>query len=163
MADEMYAFLDLKGIKGGSVDTQFKEHIELHSLQWGVTNSGGFQNGTGGSKHRGTVHELTCSKIMCQASPTLMQFCTTGDHITEGKLSLCWQSGDTKKAYYEVNLKHIRVTSYHMAGSGGAMHPSESLSLQFAEMEVTHTPQANEGTADGGIRFAWDLQKNEKK
>ncbi len=162
MADEMYAFLDLKGIKGGSVDEKFKDHIELHSVSWGVTNAGGFDHGTGGSKHKGTIHELSISKIMCKASPTLMQYCTTGDHITEGKLSLCWQSGDDKKPYYEVNLKHVRVTSYHMAGSGGAMHPSESLSLQFAEMECTHTPQANEGTADGAVRFGYNLQEHKK-
>jgi type VI secretion system secreted protein Hcp len=162
MADEMYAFLDLKGIKGGALDAQFTDHIELQSVSWGVTNPGGFDNGSGGSKHAGTVHELSLSKIMCRASPTLMQYCTTGDHITEGKLSLCWQSGDDKKPYYEVNLKKIRVTSYHMASSGGANHPSESLSLQFVEMEVTHTPQSNEGSADGAVRFGYDTQKKQK-
>jgi type VI secretion system secreted protein Hcp len=162
MADEMYAFLDLEGIKGSSLDSDFKDQIPLQSMSWGVTNHGNFGHGSGGSKHRGQIHELSISKIMCKASPTLMQFCTTGDHISEGKLSLCWQSGDTKKAYYEVNLKKIRVTSHQMAGGSGAQHPMESISLQFAIMESTYTPQDNEGSAEGGVRFGWDLQKNEK-
>jgi type VI secretion system secreted protein Hcp len=162
MAEEMYAFLDLKGIKGSAEDSGFKEQIPLQSVSWGVTNHGNFQHGKGGSNHRGTIHEISISKIMCQATPTIMQFCTTGDHIETGKLSLCWLSGDTKKAYFEVNLKHVRITSYQMAGSGGAMHPMESMSLQFVETEVTHTPQSNEGSAEGGVRFAWNLQKNEK-
>jgi type VI secretion system secreted protein Hcp len=162
MAEEMYAFLDLKGIKGASVEGGFEDQIPLQSVSWGVTNHGNFHHGKGGSTHRGTIHEIACSKIMCQATPTLMQYCTTGDHIEEGTLSLCWLSGDTKKAYFKVNLKHVRLTSYQMAGSGGAMHPMESISLQFVETEVTHTPQSNEGSADGGVRFAWNLQTNEK-
>jgi type VI secretion system secreted protein Hcp len=160
MADEMYAFLDLEGIKGSAEDADFKEQIPLQSVSWGVTNHGNFHHGKGGSTHTGTIHEISISKIMCQATPTIMQFCTTGDHIAKGKLSLCWQSGDTKKAYFEVNLKHILITSYQMAGSGGAMHPMESISLQFVETEVTHTPQSNEGSAEGGVRFAWNLQTN---
>ena len=160
MADEMYAFLDLKGVKGSATDSDFKDQIPLQSLSWGVTNHGNFHHGKGGSTHTGTIHEISISKIMCQATPTIMQFCTTGDHIEKGKLSLCWQSGDTKKAYFEVNLKHILITSYQMAGSGGAMHPMESISLQFVETEVTHTPQSNEGSAEGGVRFAWNLQTN---
>jgi type VI protein secretion system component Hcp len=49
-----------------------------------------------------------------------------------------------------------------MAGGSGAQHPMESISLQFAIMESTYTPQDNEGSAEGGVRFGWDLQKNEK-
>jgi type VI secretion system secreted protein Hcp len=162
MADEMYAFLDLKGVKGSAMDPDFKDQIPLQSVSWGVTNHGNFGHGSGGSKHHGQIHEISISKIMCRATPTIMQFCTSGEHIAEGKLSLCWLSGDTKKAYFEVNLKHIRITSYQMAGSGGAMHPMESMSLQFVETEVFHNPQSNEGSAEGGVRFAWNLQENRK-
>jgi type VI secretion system secreted protein Hcp len=160
--DQMYAFLDLDGIQGSAQDSDFEDQIPLRSVSWGATNHGGFEHGTGGSKHRGQIHELSISKIMCRATPTLMQYCTTGDHIEEGTLSLCWQSGDTKKAYYQVKFKKIRVTAYQMAGGSGAEHPMESLSLQFAEMEKTYTPQDNSGSAEGGVRFAWNLQKNEK-
>jgi type VI secretion system secreted protein Hcp len=162
MADEMYAFLDLKGIKGNSTDSDFTDQIPLQSMSWGVTNHGNFGHGTGGSKHRGQIHEISISKIMCRASPTLMQYCTTGEHIDEGTLSLCWQSGDTKKPYYQVKLQKIRVTSHQIAGSGGAQHPMESVSLQFAIMQSTYTPQDNEGSAEGGVDFGWDLQKNVK-
>jgi type VI secretion system secreted protein Hcp len=162
MADEFYCFLDLDGIEGSATDSDYEDTIPVHSYSWGVTNHGNFGHGPGGSKHRGQIHEINISKIMCKASPTLMQYCTTGDHISEGTLSLCWQSGDTKKAYYEVKMKHIRLTSHQQAGSGGAQHPMESLSLQFVEMESTYTPQDNEGSAGGGVRFAWNLQKNEK-
>ncbi len=97
MADEMYAFLDLDGIKGSALDSDFKD-----------------------------------------------------------------QSGDTKKAYYEVKLKNIRVTSHQIAGHGGAQHPMESISLQFAEMHTTYNPQDNEGSAGGGVEFGWNLQENKK-
>jgi type VI secretion system secreted protein Hcp len=162
MADEMYAFLDLKGVTGSSLDADFKNQIPIQSLSWGVTNHSNFGDGSGGSKHRGHIHELHISKIMCKATPTLMQFCTMGDHISEGTLSLCWQSGDTKKAYYEVKLKNIMVCSHQMAGSGGAQHPMESITLRFAQMHSTYNPQDNEGSAGGGIEFGWDLQENKK-
>jgi type VI secretion system secreted protein Hcp len=162
MADEMYAFLDLNGVKGSALDSDFKDQIPLQSVSWGVVNHSDFGHGSGGSKHRGHIQELQITKIMCKATPTLMQFCTMGDHISEGKLSLCWQSGDTKKAYYEVKLKNIMVTSHHMSGSGGAQHPMESVSFRFAIMHSTYNPQDNEGNAEGGIEFGWDLQKQEK-
>jgi type VI secretion system secreted protein Hcp len=162
MADEIYAFLELDGIKGGATDSDFKDHIALHHFSWGVTNHGNFDHSTGGSKHRGQIHDISVSKIMCPGTNTLMQYCTTGDHIAEGTLRLCWQSGDTKKAYYEVKLKKIRVTSHQIATSGGSQHPMETITLHFVEMESTYTPQSNEGSAEGGVRFAWNLQENKK-
>jgi len=162
MADEMYAFLDLKGVKGSSLDSDFKDQIPLQSVSWGVTNHGNFGHGSGGSKHHGQIHELSISKIMCRATPTLMQYCTMGDHIPEGTLSLCWQSGDTKKAYYEVKMKKIRVTSHQMAGGGGAQHPMESISLQFAVMHSTYNPQDNEGNVESGVEFGYNLQEHKK-
>ena len=157
-----YAFLHLEGIEGSATDSEYENHIPLHHASWGVVNHGNFGHGTGGSTHRGQLSELTISKHMCKATPTLFQYCTTGDHISEGTLNLTWQSGDTKKAYLTQKMTNVRVTSVQISASGDAQHPIESITLQFVEMEKTYTPQDNEGSAGGGVRFGWNSQTAQK-
>jgi|SRR5690348_13023812 len=156
-----YAFLHLDGIEGSATDSEYEKHLPIHHASWGVVNHGNFGHGTGGSTHRGQISELTISKVMCKATPTLFQHCTTGKHIAEGTLHLTWQSGDTKKSYLTKKMKHILVTSHQISASGDAQHPIESLTLQFVEMEKTYIPQDNEGSAGGGVRFGYNLQKQQ--
>ena len=162
MAD-IYAFLELEGIKGEAQDSQYSEHIELQSFSWGATNNSSYSSGTGGNIGKGHIHDISFSKYMCKASPELMKRVVSGKAIPSGKLSLCKLSGEKdgdKIAYYEVELENIVLTSYQVAASGGAQLPMESGTLHFVVTKPKYRPQKNEGSADGGLGFGWDLQKN---
>jgi type VI protein secretion system component Hcp len=53
------------------------------------------------------------------------------------------------------------VTSLSQSGSGGSTDPMmESLSLNFAGVEMDYTQQSNTGDAMGKTHFGRDIQKN---
>jgi type VI secretion system secreted protein Hcp len=162
MAD-VYAFLELKDIPGEAQDSKYKDKIELQSFSWGATNNSSYANGTGGNIGKGHIHDISFSKFMCKASPELMKRVVSGKAISDGKLLLCKLSGETdgdKIAYYEIKLQNIVVTSYQVAASGGGQLPMESGTLHFVVTQPKYKPQKNEGSADGGNGFGWDLQQN---
>jgi type VI secretion system secreted protein Hcp len=162
MAD-LYAFLDLDGIEGEAQDSKFHAQIELQSVSWGATNSSSFGSGTGASTSKGDIHEISFSKPMCKASMRIFERCVNGQHFKKGKLTLCKLAGDNNKiAYYEVDMKHVTITSYRLSASDGGQLPMETGSIHFVQVETKYLPQSNEGDPSGNIGFGWDLQRNEK-
>jgi len=160
MAD-IYAFLELEGIKGEAQDSQYSEHIELQSFSWGATNNSSYRHGTGHSIGKGHIHDISISKYMCKASSELMKRVATGDAIPKGKLSLCKLSGTDKLAYYTIDLEDVVLTSYQVSASGGGHLPMESATLHFVIVKPNYTKQDNTGAGQGNFGFGWNLQKND--
>jgi type VI secretion system secreted protein Hcp len=159
MAD-IFAFLDLEGIEGESQDSEYTNKIELHSFSWGASNNSSYKSGTGSGIGLGQIMDISCSKYMCKASLKLMERVVNGKPIDSGKLTLLKQSGDTKIAYFEAELKNVVLTSFHVAAGNDGQLPIESLTLHFVEVNSHYKPQGNEGDPAGNIDFGWNLQKN---
>jgi type VI secretion system secreted protein Hcp len=160
MAADVYAFLELDGIEGEAQDADYEGKIELQSFSWGASNNSSFAVGTGGSVHKGQIHDITVSMYISRASLRLLERAVNGLHINKGKISLLKQSGDKKIPYFELELEHVLVTSYQISAHGGPHLPVESATLHFVKVKSKYLPQGNEGDATGNVDFGWDLQKN---
>jgi len=91
----------------------------------------------------------------------LMERAVSGKVINTGKLTLLKMSGETKLAYLELELKKCVVTGFHVSASGNGQLPMESATLHFVKVKSTYIPQSNEGHAESGVEFSWNLQTNE--
>jgi type VI secretion system secreted protein Hcp len=156
----IYAFLDLQDIEGESQDPDYEKKIELQSFSWGASNNSSFASGTGSGIGKGQIHDISCSKFTDKASLRLMERAVNGKPIDSGKLTLLKQSGETKVAYFELDLKNVVVTSFHVAAGSDGQLPMESLTLHFVEVKSKYLPQGNEGDPSGNVDFGWNLQKN---
>jgi type VI secretion system secreted protein Hcp len=156
----IYAFLELQDIEGESQDPKYEKKIELQSFSWGASNNSSFASGTGSGIGKGQVHDISCSKFTDRSSLRLMERAVNGKPIDSGKLTLLKQSGDTKIAYFELDLTNVVVTSFHVAAGSDGQLPMESLTLHFVEVKSKYLPQGNEGDPSGNVDFGWNLQKN---
>lgn len=152
-------FLELKGIKGESVDSSHKDQIDVLAWSWGMSQSGTTHIAAGGGAGKVSVQDVSVTKWVDSASATLMQYCCKGTHIAEGTLTVR-KAGDTPLEYIKLNMKNMIIASISTGGSGGEDRLTENVSLNFSEFKIAYTPQKADGTGDAAVEFGFDIAKN---
>lgn len=79
------------------------------------------------------------------------------EHIKEAILT-ARKSGETQQEYLKIKFTDIIVTSYQTGGSGDV--PMESISFNFAKIEIEYKPQNPDGSLGAPVRAGWDLKTN---
>jgi type VI secretion system secreted protein Hcp len=154
-------FLKLDGIKGESADAKHKEEIDIESWSWGESNAPG--SATGRSRESAGKVSMQDFNFMMrhnQASPQLMQHCASGKHIKLATFT-SRKAGKSQQEYLTFKFYDVLVSSYQTSGSeGGDDVPFDSVSINFAKIEVEYKPQNPDGTLGGGVFFKYDLKKS---
>lgn len=153
-------YLDIEGVDGESSDKEYAGVINVLSWAWGMTQSGTTHMGTGGGAGKVNVQDISITKWIDKASPTLMKMCMNGKHFEEAKLMVRKAGGDAPLTYLTVTMKHGLVTSVSTGGSGGEDRLTENVTLNFAEVLVTYVPQLPDGTGDASIEIGWNIAEN---
>lgn len=155
-------FLKLEGIKGESADKKYKGEIDVESFSWGMTQSGTTHTASGSGSAKVSVGDLSITKHVDKSSPTLVQYCTLGKHISKGQLIVRKAGGDSQVEYLKIEMKDIMISSYQTGGAGANERISESLSLNFGEYKIVYTEQKADGSAGAAPEFGYNIAKNEK-
>ncbi len=82
-----------------------------------------------------------------KASPEIFKRCATGEHIKTGVLPVR-KAGEKPLEFYKVRLTDVLVSSYQ-DGVVRASVPTESISLNFADVALDYTPQSSNGRRRG--------------
>jgi type VI secretion system secreted protein Hcp len=152
--------LEVDGIKGESSDSKHKDTIEIQSFSWGNSNSGSHGSGGGGGAGKVNFQDFHFTTSVNKASPKLMQFCATGEHIKKAVLFVRKQGKDQQEAY-TVTLEDLLVSSYQSGGSeGSGALPVDQFSLNFSKIKFEYKPQKADGTLDGPVTGTWDVKAN---
>jgi type VI secretion system secreted protein Hcp len=147
------------GDKKGDVDTkEFTGWIACHSFQFGsgrgissATASGGNRQGSHAS-----VSEVTITKLLDPATLHLWRNSLDGDLKTTVDISFTVaDQGNTE--YLHVTLWDTGVSGFSM--SSGGDRPSESISLNFAKIEIKDTSKKADGSAGDNLSITYDLTK----
>jgi type VI secretion system secreted protein Hcp len=157
-------FLRVEGIKGETSDSKHKDELEVLSFSWGVTQAvtGTVSSAGTFSGQRCDMRPLVVQRLLDTASARVAQACAAGDHFASAVLTLCRASGD-KQPYMEYKLTDVLISSYQVGGTGEGGLPTESLSLNYAKIEMSYTQTGTDGKPKGKVGSAgWDLRKNEK-
>jgi type VI secretion system secreted protein Hcp len=154
-------FLKLDGIKGESHDAVHKEEIDVLAWSWGLSQSGTTHTGGGGGAGKVNVQDISFTKWVDKASPVLFLDCASGKHIKEATLTVR-KAGDKPLEYLKIKLSEILVSSISTGGSGGEDRLTENVTLNFAQVQVTYTPQKPDGGGESAVVNGWDIAKNVK-
>ena len=136
----------------------YKDQIEVLSFSWGVTQTGGYSYGTGGSAARSNLQDLSLSIRYGPASPKLFQYCASGKHLDSAVITCLQAGGDKPQKYLEIKLTDVIISSYQTGGSGDDK-PIDSLSLNFAKVEYEAFSQDDKGITKSSGKGSWDQQK----
>jgi type VI secretion system secreted protein Hcp len=152
-------FIKFDGIKGESTDAKHKGEIDIESWSWGESNSGGSGHGGGGGSGKVSIQDFHFVMRLNSASPSLMQACATGKHIKVATMT-GRKAGKDQLDYLTFKFHDVLVSSYQTGGSEGGDAVIDSVSLNFAKIEVEYKPQKPDGSLGGSVRFGFDLKAN---
>jgi type VI secretion system secreted protein Hcp len=156
-------FLKLGDIKGESMDSVHKEEIDIHSMQWGMAQSGSMHQGGGGGAGKVSMQNLSMRKSLDKASPNLMMACSSGKHYPEATLTVRKAGGSAPVEYMIITLKEVMVASYQTDAGNSDETLKEDITLNFGKVEVAYQPQKADGSKDGGpVKFGWNIRENVK-
>jgi type VI secretion system secreted protein Hcp len=151
--------LKMDGIDGESVIYGHEGEIDVLAWSWGATQSGSMHVGGGSGAGRVSVQNLSLTKYVDKASIDLLRACFTGTHVPEAILTVR-KSGKDALDYMEITMSPVLVTSVSTGGSSGDERLTENVTLNFAKVKVSYTPQNADGRADAAIVFTWNIEHN---
>lgn len=155
-------FMKISGIQGESPDDKHKNEIDVLSWSWGVSQTGSFQTGGGGGAGKASFSDLSFTKWVDVASPLLMLYTASGEHITDATLVVRKAGGKAPLEYIKIVMKKVMVTSVSTGGSSGEDRLTENVTLNFAEVNVDYVKQKEDGSGEAPKQFKWDIAANKK-
>jgi len=152
-------FIKIGDIKGESTDSKHANEIDVLSWSWGASQSGSAHMGGGAGSGKVQIQDLTLTKYVDAASPTLFKMCCDGSHIKAAKLTVR-KAGKDPLEYLKISIEDAIVSSISTGGSGGQDRLTENVTLNFARVHVLYTPQTAGGTAGASTSGGWDISAN---
>ena len=141
----------------GDVDTaQYKGWINVHSFQFGSGRGIGPATSSGSNRQgsHASVSEVTVSKDLDPGSLGLWRDSLDGKLATTVDFSFTRADQDNSE-YLHVTLFDTGVSGWSI--SSGGDRPSESVSLNFAKIELKDIAQSVDGTAASNNVVTYDL------
>jgi type VI secretion system secreted protein Hcp len=139
--------LQLAGVTGESADASHKDFIDLVSWSWGMVSPTDASTGHAHGKAR--VEDFKIVKRADRSSPVLIQYLRENTIVKTGHLIVRKAGGADPLAYYEINFKNLRVTSFHTLTE--EMEPHETVTFAFETATFKYTPQSRTGAKGGGV------------
>jgi type VI secretion system secreted protein Hcp len=137
-------FLKIQGATGEASDVDHKGEIDVVAWSWGLQAP---TSVSGQATGRATLSELRIVKHVDKSSTTLMTYVRNHKLIEEVQL-VVRKAGKTPLEYFKIELKKARVTSLQTETEDSEL--IERLTLGFAQVRVTYTPQDPTGAQGGG-------------
>ena len=152
-------YIKFDGISGESVDAKHKDEIDVESWSWGETHAVADPPGSGGGASKVSMQDFQFVMGLNRASIGLMKACATGEHIKTATLSGTRGVKDQQE-YLTFKFQDVLVSSFQTGGSEDAVVPTESVSFNFAKIEVVYRPQNADGSLGAAVEFRYDLKAN---
>lgn len=145
-------------IKGESIVDKHEDEIQVLTWSWGMTQGGTTHMGTGGGAGKVNVQDISFTKYIDKASPILMLYCCKGTHIPEAILTLRKAGGDKPVEFVVIKLNNILISSVSTGGGAAEERLTETVTLNFANVNVAYQEQGRDGAPKGGkIEMSWDI------
>jgi type VI secretion system secreted protein Hcp len=153
--------LKIDGIDGESEQKGHEKAIDVLSWSWGASNSGSMSVGSGGGTGKVNMQDFHFVMAFNNASPKLMQQCSTGEHIKKAQLFVRKSGGDPKE-YMTWTFHDLLISSYQTGGHGGGDLPTDQVSFNYSKVELEYKPQDAKGQLGASVFGKFDLKKGMK-
>ncbi len=154
-------FLKLDGIDGESTDAKHKGEIDIESFSWGASNSGSAAHGGGGGAGKVSMQDFSFTTRVSKASPQIFLACASGEHIKQALLTVR-KAGGEQSEFLKVTMSDVLVSSWKQDGSADADVPMDQVTMNFAKIQFSYSPQRADGRLDTAVTAGWDVKANVK-
>lgn len=154
-------FMKATDIKGNSVVVGHEGEIDLHSISYGLSNSGSMHVGGGGGAGKVSFSDLSLMKRLDSATGSLFLNCATGKHIPEVIITARFSDGKMED-YLIIKMKEVIVTSFrHTSASTDGVF--EEVSLNFARIELSVRTRDAKGNLGPWEKTSWNIATSSEK
>ena len=153
-------FMFIEGVPGDVTDANYKDWIEVFSVQESMTNT--IDLASGQTAGRAKLLDTAINKVLDRTSPVLRQQLTLGRSLQEVIIAVTTSTTSGRVDYFRLRYTDVLLTSISMQGSDAVDSvPSEDVSFTFSRVEWTYTPIDNKTGAPGvPITTGWDVLTN---
>ena len=152
-------FLKIDGIPGESQDAKHKDEIQVLSFSFGESQAGTMAFGGGGGAGKVQMQDFHFMMNVNKASPKLFLNCATGNHIKSAVLT-ARKAGKDQQDYLKVTFTDLLVSQFQTNGDAHANAlPVDSISLNFAKIEIEYKVQNADGTLGASTKVGYDLKQ----
>jgi type VI secretion system secreted protein Hcp len=157
-------FLKVQGIPGESRVVGHEDEIDVFSFKLGVTQRGVTDFGGGASAGKSVFLPVIVYKNVDISSPQFFLACATGKHIPKVELKAARLSNDTLQEYLVITLTDVLVSSlnHESADASGNQTVLESVSFNYAKIEISYKPQNPDGSLGAPVMAGYDVKANKK-
>ena len=149
-------YIKFDSIAGESIDKAHPGEVEVHSWNWGLSNTGVAGGaGGGGGTGKADPHHLSFSHYYDKASPILAKNCASGKHIKSVVLS-ARKAGEQQKDYLKITLSDVLITS--CAVSDYRDNPMEEVAMVYSAITVSYQAQDPNGSLGAPVTFDWNIK-----
>jgi type VI secretion system secreted protein Hcp len=137
--------LKIGNIAGESAIGKHEGEIDVLSWHWGLTQSHSGQTGSKMGTGTADVQDLTFTKYVDKASPTLIQECFYGTDQTSAVLTVIRASGKEALEFIKITMSGTVIVSSVRTGDplpNAADRYSETVTLNFSHVKFEYTPLA---------------------
>jgi len=153
----MTVYMKFGDIEGAVTTKGFEKWIECESFQMGVGRSiGTAARGSSNREHSEPhISEIVVTKMLDTASNKLFEDSISGHLNSNVEFKFTTTSKGGVDTYLSIKLKKAGLSGYSM--HSGSDTPSESLSINFAHLEYSHTKLDSKGSGTP-IKVSYDLE-----
>lgn len=153
-------FLEVEGIPGESTHAAHPGEIDVLSWQWGMTQTVIRSPGSGNTTGKVNYRDIQITKSIDRSTPLLMAAASEGKHWKQAAL-YALKEGRNPQETKVITMKDIVVTSIQLGGASGNEPLTETITMQFNQVQVDYQPTDPQGNPlDKLISFVWDILKN---
>jgi type VI secretion system secreted protein Hcp len=142
-------FLKIPDIDGESQRVDHEDEIDIHAMEWGVSQVRPAMVGRGRARARSDMKPMRVSKYYDASSPYLAQAADRAKSFDEVVVSVRKDSGEAHLDYLIITMENVIITSYALKTGdpdeiGAPL--SEEVEFDFEKVTILYKRQADDGS-----------------
>jgi type VI secretion system secreted protein Hcp len=155
-----HMFMQIDDIQGESIDNDYSNQIEITGWNWGASNTGSASSGQGAGTGKVSATDLTYTANVDRSIPTVLSYLCAGKHFNTATLTICKAGGGKSLPYLTITLTTGVVSNVTFSGTPSQEVQTVTVSLHFAQVNVTYTPQNNDGSAGASVSAGYNIPQS---
>ena len=151
----MSIYLKHEKIKGSSTNPDFKDALDVASVEWGVARYVSQKVGNTANREAGeaSLSDVHIRRRVDGSSPALFEHAAKVKDAFKVEL-IFLASG--KSTYLKIELQNAMISAYTFTGHGNA-EDEESISISFTKLEMKYTTMGSDNNPGTNIVGSFDV------
>ncbi len=155
----MAIYLEYDGIKGNVTAEGYKDHIAVHSVQFGVGRGISMEAGNLSNREstRPSLSEVTLTKVADNSVTAIFKEAVTGNAGKKVVIKFVRTGADKVQEYMDYTLENCLVSGYTISADSEG-EPTEQITLSYSKIMINYSDFDKTNKSGNPQRVGYDLE-----